>query len=161
MGVEDLAGYSLESAYSLSFTSIDTTPPPPPAAGDVSATIPDDTGRTTITTTQGTVGPHDSVMIVNRTQNISVPVLVNPDGSFSASIDAAIMDEVVISITDPAGNETIVAIEQFRNPDGSTVIGPSGGRLVADNGVYIDIPSGAFPSGAVAVSYTHLTLPTN
>jgi RHS repeat-associated protein len=155
-GIKDLAGYTLESPYSLVFTSLDTIPPPAPVAGAISATIPEDQGTTTINATQGTAGPHDTVSIINKTQGISTPVLVDADGSFSTNIESNIIDEVVISIIDSAGNETIVAIEQFRNPDGSTVIGPSGGRLVSENNVYLDIPSGAFPSGAV-VKITALT----
>ena len=38
---------------------------------------------------------------------------------------------------------------RFRNSDGSTVIGPQGGQLEADNGVILDIPAGAFPNGAI------------
>ncbi len=156
-GVKDLAGYSIESILTFGFTCLDTQPPPPPPAGSITATIPDgETGRTTITTTQGTAGPHDTVSIINKTQGTSMPVLVEADGSFSVNIDAEIIDEVVVSITDPAGNETVVSVGPFRNPDGSTVIGPQGGQLEAENGVILDIPPGAFPNGAI-VRITGLT----
>lgn len=55
-GIQDLAEYSLDSIFTFSFTSLDTEPPLPPTAGSINATIPDDTGRTTITVTQGTCG---------------------------------------------------------------------------------------------------------
>ncbi|MBW1902720.1 MAG: Ig-like domain-containing protein, partial [Deltaproteobacteria bacterium] len=155
-GIVDLAGYGLESIFVLSFTTLDTTPPPPPPAGNITATIPDNTGRTTITATQGTAGPHDTVSVINKTQNISSPVLVEADGSFSATIDANIIDEVVISITDPAGNETVVSTGLFRNPDGSVGVGPQGAQIEADNGAVLDIPEGAFPNGAI-VRFTGLT----
>ena len=148
-GIRDMAGYRLESPYVLVFSTLDTTPPPPPPAGAVTATIPDDTGKTTVTATQGTAGPHDTVSVFNRTQGISTPVLVDPDGGFSATVDADIMDEVVIRITDPAGNETVVPVGPFRNPDGSIVVGPAGAQIEVDNGVILDIPEGAFPQGAV------------
>ena len=148
-GITDLAGYSLEDVFVLSFTTLDTTPPPPPPAGNITATIPDDTGKTTVTTTQGTASPHDTVSIINKTQKISTPILVNADGSFNATVAADIMDEVVISITDPAGNETEVNLGRFRNSAGHGVIGPEGGQLESDNNIILDIPAGAFPDGAV------------
>jgi PKD repeat protein len=163
-GIKDLAGYTLESPYSLAFTSLDTIPPPAPEAGAISATIPEDQGTTAISATQGTAGPHDTVKIINKTQDISTPVLINENGSFSAIIDANIIDEVVISITDPAGNETVVSVGPFHNPDGSTVIGPEGGYLVAENGVIIDISAGTFPNGAVVrvagLSEAQIGIPT-
>ncbi len=148
-GVRDLAGYSLEEIFSFSFTTLDTTPPPLPPAGSINATIPGDDGRTTITATQGTAGVHDTVSVINKTDGTSTPVLVEADGSFSVNLDADILDEVVISIADPAGNEISVPIGRFRNPDGTVVIGPAGGLLEADNGVILDIPAGAFPAGAM------------
>ena len=153
--ISDLAGYMLEDVFVLSFTTLDTTPPPLPPAGNIAATIPDDTGRTTITATQGTAGPHDSVSIINQTQNTSTPVLVEADGSFSATIDAQIIDEVVISITDPAGNQAFVSTGLFRNPDGSIGVGPQGAKIEAGNGAVLDIPEGAFPNGAI-VRFTGL-----
>ena len=148
-GISDLAGYNLEGIFVLSFTTLDTTPPPPPPAGNITATIPVDTGSTTVTASQGTAGSHDTVSIINKTQEISTPVLVEADGSFSATVAADIMDEVVISITDPAGNETEVNLGRFRNSAGHGVIGPEGGQLESDNDIILDIPAGAFPDGAV------------
>jgi len=148
-GIKDLAGYSLSAPYTFSFNSLDTTPPPPPPAGNINATIPGDDGKSTVTGTQGSAGVHDTVKIINKTKDISVPALVNPDGSFSATIDAGILDEIVISITDPAGNETVVPVGRFKNSDGSIVVGPEGGEIVAENGVTLHIPEGTFPDGAV------------
>jgi len=146
--IRDLAGYTLEAPLVFSFTSLDTLPPALPAAAVITATIPD-TGQTTVSATQGTAGAHDTVTIINQTQELYVPVLVNPDGSFSTNIDAELMDEIVISITDPAGNETKVNLGRFKNSDGHAVIGPEGGQLEADNNIILDIPPGAFPEGAV------------
>ncbi|NOZ67765.1 MAG: hypothetical protein GXP46_00620 [Deferribacteres bacterium] len=147
-GIRDLAGYTLETPYVFTFTSLDTTPPPPPPAGNINATIPGDDGKTTVTGTQGSAGVHDTVRIINKTRGISIPVLVNPDGSFTATIEAGLTDEILISITDPAGNETVVPVGGFRNPDGS-VVGPEGGQIELENGVIIDIREGTFPEGAV------------
>ena len=155
-GISDLAGYNLEDIFVLSFTTLDTTPPPPPPAGNITATIPDETGRTTITATQGTAGPHDTVSVINQTQNTTTPVLVEADGSFSVTVDAQMIDTVVISITDPSGNETVVSAGLFRNPDGSVGVGPQGAQIEADNGAVLDIPEGAFPNGAI-VRFTGLT----
>ncbi|RLB24940.1 MAG: hypothetical protein DRG71_04700, partial [Deltaproteobacteria bacterium] len=154
--IKDMAGYPLQGPFSASFTSLDTTPPPPPPASAVNATIPREEGKTTVTGTQGTAGVHDTVVVVNKTKNISQPALVQPDGSFSTTIEAGLTDEIVISITDPAGNETVVPVGPFRDPDGSTVIGPQGGILEAENGVVLEIPEGAFPDGAI-VRVTALT----
>lgn len=148
-GIKDLAGYSLPAPYTIKFKSLDTIPPPPPPAGNITATIPDADGKTIVSATQGSAGVHDTVTVINKTKNISMPALVNPDGSFSTTIKAGLTDKLVISIKDRAGNETTVSIDRFRNPDGSTVIGPEGGKLEAENGVILDIPPGTFPKGAI------------
>lgn len=148
-GIKDLAGYSLPAPYTIKFKSLDTIPPPPPPTGNITATIPDADGKTIVSATQGSAGVHDTVTVINKTKNISMPALVNPDGSFSTTIRAGLTDKLVISIKDRAGNETTVSIDRFRNPDGSTVIGPEGGKLEAENGVILDIPPNAFPRVAI------------
>lgn len=146
--IKDLAGYTLETPVFFSFTSLDTLPPLPPAAATVGATIPA-SGQSTITATQGTAGPHDTVTVVNQTSGITTPVLVNDDGSFTATVAAELADRLVITITDQASNQTTLAVGAFRNPDGATVIGPEGGQLESNNNIILSIPPGAFPNGAI------------
>ncbi|MBI5756419.1 MAG: Ig-like domain-containing protein, partial [Nitrospirae bacterium] len=155
-GIQDLSGYGMASPFTSKFTSLDTEPPLPPPAGNVTATIPGTDGKTTITATQGTADVHDTVWIVNTTKGTSVPVLVDPDGSFTASIVAGITDKIQIKLTDPAGNETLVPIGLFRNPDGSVAVGPDGGQIFGADGLIIYVPTGAFPEGSI-VKVTSLT----
>ncbi len=155
-GVRDRAGRALAAPFASSFATLDTLPPPAPLAGALSVAIPDAAGRSRIAASQGTAGPHDTVTIVNKTRGTSVVVLVDADGSFRGSIDAGILDDVVIRIRDAAGNETEVALGRFKNPDGSVVVGPEGGALTAENDVVLVVPQGAFPQGAV-VKVTALT----
>ncbi len=79
--VADTSGYTLAAAVSIAFDSLDTTPPPLPPAGAISADIPS-AGRTTVTATQGTAGPRDTVWIRNRTTGTQTPVLVDANGGF-------------------------------------------------------------------------------
>jgi RHS repeat-associated protein len=153
--ITDLAGYALPAKVTAHFTSLSTTPPPAPPAGNLSATIPSN-GATTVAGTQGSAGLHDTVAIVNVTQKTSTPALVDPNGSFSAVVNAGLTDKLKIEITDPAGNKTSVDVPRFQNPDGSVAIGPEGGRITAAGDLALDIADGTFPAGAI-VKFTALT----
>ncbi|MCU1382032.1 MAG: hypothetical protein JWL71_729, partial [Acidobacteria bacterium] len=151
--VKDLVGRPLSAGAVTHFTSLDTTPPVAPAAGSITATIPDASGFTTVTATQGTAGAHDDVSIVNKTKKTSFPATVAADGSFSATFAVALGDKLQVSITDKSGNQTVVALPAFTrtNVDGSmaTVVGSEGGHLLGPAGIAVDVPAGAFGDGTV------------
>ncbi|MEQ1868665.1 MAG: papain-like cysteine protease family protein [Vicinamibacterales bacterium] len=151
--VKDPFGRSLPSAFVSAFTSLDTIAPLPPPAGSITATIPGADGKTTINATQGTAGTHDTVKIKNVTKGTFTPVILDPNGGFIVIVPAALTDKLQLLITDPSGNETLVALARFRqsNPDGtvSEAVGAEGGRLEGPGGVVIDVPAGAFSTGAV------------
>ncbi|MEQ1870489.1 MAG: Ig-like domain-containing protein [Vicinamibacterales bacterium] len=157
-GFRNLNGQPLAAAVIAHFTSLDTAPPVAPPAGNVTASIPDADGFTTVTATQGTAGLHDTVSIVNLTQNTSFPALVDPNGSFTARFLVALGDKLQVALTDPNGNQTVVPLPPFTrtNPDGSkaTVVSAEGGRITGPNGTIVDVPAGALPDGTiVTVSY--------
>jgi PKD repeat protein len=151
--ITDISGYSLPGAVSFSFDSLDTSPPPAPAAGSITADLPSATGTTTVSATQGTAGPRDTVWIRNRTTGVVTPAPVEANGSFSAIVAAALTDELEVVITDLAGNETVVEVPRFRrqNPDGSVSVGltSEGGAVEGPGGVRADVKPGTFPDGAV------------
>jgi hypothetical protein len=150
--IKDLAGYTMVSPFTATFNSLNTNPPPAPPAGSVTATIPSVGGTTTVIATQGTAGLHDSIYILNQTSGARNQVQVEPNGGFTATIQAGKKDRLSIDITSPAGITTTVQLPRFQqtNADGSitAVAGPEGGRIMGPGGVSVDIPAGAFPDSA-------------
>ena len=158
--IRDLAGYAMAATFAAEFTSLNTEPPPAPPAGTVTATIPTAGGSTTVTATQGTAGLHDTVYIINLTTGKQNQVQVDPNGGFSATVDATVKDRLSISITNPAGATTTVQLPRYqqKNEDGSitAVVGPEGGRIALPEGLYLDVPATAFADGET-VSFKSLT----
>ena len=151
--IADLSGYTLPQAITARFVSLDVTAPPPPAAGAVTASIPGADGLSTITATQGTAHPRDTVAVVNVTRGTATPVLLDPSGGFTVIVPAALSDQLRLRIVDTAGNETIVAMPRFSrlNANGSlsVAIDAQGGRIEGPGGVAMTIRPGTFPDGAV------------
>jgi hypothetical protein len=149
-GVADPFGRTLPAPFETRFTSLDTIAPPPPPAGSITATIPGTDGKTRINATQGTAGSHDTALIKNLTTGALTPVVLDPNGGFTATVAAAVTDKLQLIITDAAGNKTVVSLARFRqdNSDGtvSEAVGPEGGHLEGPGGVAIDVPAGAFPA---------------
>ncbi len=83
-------------------------------------------------------------MAENLTAGASVPGVAAADGSVSLSLGAGITDRVEITLTDPEGR-TVSFIRPFRDPDGTTVIGPDGGVVEGDGGIRAVVPPGAVP----------------
>ena len=125
------------------------TPPLRPPAGQISATIPDAAGFSTVSATQGTVQPDWIVVIKNQTTGALTAVLPEADGSFSVRVPAAASDKLVLLLQDTAGNQTEAPLSRFRNPDGSVAVGTDGGVVEGPEGVSIEIPAGALPPGTV------------
>ena len=87
--IRDLNGRALAAPFVSHFSTVDTTPPLPPAAGALAATIPDATGHSTVTGSQGTAEPEWTVSIRNLTTKALTAVLPESDGSFSVRVPAA------------------------------------------------------------------------
>jgi hypothetical protein len=150
--IADLSGYTLPQAVTSRFSSLDITAPPLPPAGTIAASIPAN-GTTTVTGTQGTAGPHDTVSILNQTRGTTTPVLLDPSGGFSAIVAAGLGDQLRLKIVDAAGNVTVVDLPLFTrtNADGSVsaAVGAAGGRVDGPGGVSASVKPGTFPDGAI------------
>ena len=131
--LQDAGGRNAASEFTSTFTTIDLAPRPTPPAGSISATVPGASNRTTVSATQGTAGLRDEVKIFNLTKNTFQIALVNPDGSFAATLDAKTTDKLRIGITTPGGAQTNIDIARFsqENADGSitSTVDASGGVL--------------------------------
>jgi len=147
--IQDLSGNPMGAPFVSQFATVDQTPPPPPPPGTITATIPDGTGRTIVSGTQGTAEPGGIVIVKNLTTGTLTTVTADTDGSFSAQVAASTADKLQLILRDAFGNETVVAIGSFRNPDGSVVVGSEGGRVEGSGGVFVEIPPGALPEGTV------------
>jgi len=147
--VKDLVGRPMGAPFVSQFTTLNVTPPPAPAAGALSASIPDASGKATVSGTQGTAVPGGSVNIKNVANGAITTLTPNADGSFSGQVTASPADKLELTIIDADGNKTTVAVPAFRNADGSVVVGAVGGRVEGPGGVVVDIPAGALPEGTV------------
>ena len=89
--------------FASQFTTVNVTPPPPPPAGAVNATIPDASGKTTVTGTQGTAVPGGTVNVKNLASGAITTLTPNADGSFSGQVAAARTDKLDVTIVDADG----------------------------------------------------------
>jgi len=144
--IQDSAGYNLAGFTPVSFTTQDLTPPV--SQGELSLSMPDDNGFTTVTGTPGTAEPNSIVYIINNTSGMVVTVSIPSadDGSFSEQILTDINDEIIITIVDASGNSTTLNPGPFQDETtGAVVIGPKGGTVKGEGGIEINIPAGALP----------------
>lgn len=151
-GVKDTSGYGLVADVTAQFESLDTNPPAQPAAGQLSASIPNAQGLTTVSGTQGTAAPTDRVFVDNLTKKTTAVALVDPNGSFSTVIVAGLTDKLRVRIVDGSGNETTQDLGVFKqtNADGSVsqAVGAEGGVVDGPGGLRATIKPGTFPAGA-------------
>ncbi len=147
--IRDTAGHALAAPFLSQFTTVDVTPPAPPPAGTVVASIPDPSGNTTMTGSQGTADPAGVVIVRNLRNNALTTLTPNADGSFSGVVAALRTDRLEMTIRDAAGNQTTVAVAPFRGADGSVVVGAAGGRVEGPGGVFVEIPVNAVPDGTI------------
>lgn len=147
--IRDTAGHAMTAAFASQFTTVDVTPPTPPPAGTVVASIPDASGHTTISGSQGTADPGGVVIIRNLRNNALTTLTPSADGSFSGIVAALKTDRLEMTIRDAAGNTTTVPVAPFRSADGSVVVGAAGGRVEGAAGVFVDVPVDALPDGTV------------
>jgi RHS repeat-associated protein len=147
--IKDLQGYPLGQDVVSHFTIKKTTPPPMPAAGAITATFPDADGFITITATQGSAEPNDTVLLVNDTTGEIVSVTPLTDGSFTKKIRAQLGDEIKVVLMDRSGNQTVVSYITFRSDDGKYLVTAKGGTVEGEGGSLLDIPDGALVGPAV------------
>lgn len=161
--IRDLSGNLLQEPAQISFHTEDQTPPPRPQAGNITATIPNSNGFSTVSGSPGTVEPGWTVAVRNLTNGALTTLIVGPDGSFTGLVPAAKTDKLELVIIDQVGNETTLALSRFRDPDGSTVVGSEGGEVQGAGGVVVTIPPDALSDGtivrAMPVSEADLALP--
>jgi len=88
--VRDLGGRPMGTPFVSQFTAVNVTPPSPPPAGAVNATIPDASGKTTVSATQGTAVPGGTVQIKNLFSGAITALTPNADGSFNGQVTASL-----------------------------------------------------------------------
>jgi len=96
----DLASNS--SSLVVAFT-LDGEPPAPPDTAQVTVGAPSG-GQVTVSAPAGAATPGDTVTLTNSRTGQSVQATVAADGSYSLQIGAQAGDEIVIVISDSAGN---------------------------------------------------------
>lgn len=142
-GIKDLQGYTLGSDATAAFTVRKTTPPPPPPAGSITATFPDSDGFVTITGTQGSADPKDTVLIINDASGEIVSVKPAENGSFTAKVRAQLGEEIKVVLMDYSGNQTLVSYITYKSDDGKYLVTAKGGKVEGEGGSVLEIPEGA------------------
>jgi len=141
--IKDLQGYTLGQDLSSSFTVRKTSAPPLPAAGMVTGTFPDADGFITVTGTQGSAEPNDTVLLVNDNSGEIVSLTPGSDGSFSGKIRGQLGDQIKVVLMDNSGNQTVISYLTFKSDDGRYLVTAKGGSVQGDSGSQLDLPDGA------------------
>ena len=166
VAIHDLAGNPL-APFQASFTTVDTSRPVPPPAGQITTTLPDDSGLIQIIGTQGSANPGSAVTATNLRTQETFTVLADDTGQFRIRISAAVGDTLGLTFRNAAGQTQNISITQMVNPDGNTGLGSSGGTVVGASGRSATILSGALATPGIfrlidTVDSTTLpTLPAN
>ncbi|HEY6871276.1 MAG TPA: Ig-like domain-containing protein [Geobacteraceae bacterium] len=154
--VKDLQGYPLGQDVTSGFTVRKTTPPPMPAAGAVSGTFPDADGFITVTGTQGSADPKDTVLIINDTTGEIASVAPASNGSFTGKVKGQLGDQIKVMLMDYSGNQTLISYLTFKGPDGSYLVTAKGGKIEGEGGSILEIPEGAL-YGPTVIKMTVIT----
>ncbi len=128
------------------FTTKDNTPP----VYDLEAIVfsmPDANGMVTVSAPAGTLPPTTQVLIINEGNGVVVSFMVGNDGGFAGELPASISDRLLVTVQDPAGNTVSFQRSQYVAPDGTTGIGPGGGKVQGTGGTELRIPDGAVTRG--------------
>jgi pimeloyl-ACP methyl ester carboxylesterase/uncharacterized Zn-binding protein involved in type VI secretion len=147
--VKDLQGYPLGQDVVSAFTVRRTTPPVMPAAGNISGTFPDADGFITVTATQGSADPANTVLLINDTTGEITSVKPATNGSFAGRTRAQLGDEIKVVIMDYSGNQTLVSYITFKSDDGKYLVTAKGGKVEGEGGSILDIPEGALVGPAI------------
>jgi len=97
-------GFGQTATTSVTFT-LDTQPPAIPDAAQISVGTPTG-GQVSVSAASGSATTGDTVTLLNGRTGLIVQGTVQGDGSYSIQITAEAGDDLVITITDPAGNTT-------------------------------------------------------
>lgn len=110
--------------------------------------MPGANGLAAITAPAGTFAPGTTVLIVNTGNGIVLSLTVANDGSLSGSIEAAVYDRLLITVSDPIGRTTSLQRSTYVAADGTTAVGSGGGVVTGPGGVEMRVPEGAIPTAA-------------
>jgi hypothetical protein len=141
--VKDVQGYPLGQDIVSTFTVRKTTPPPMPPAGSITATFPDADGFITVTATQGSAEPGNTVLLINDTTGEITSVKPQTNGSFTGKVRAQLGDEIKVVLMDYSGNQTVISYLTFKGPDGKYLVTAKGGKVEGEGGSLLEIPEGA------------------
>lgn len=145
---QPLSGNQADGSFVSTFTTMDMTPPAKPEAGQISMSMPDDSGIVAIRASQGTVEPGLVVWATNLTTGAITTVIAGDDGSFSLQLTAGIADKVQLSIQDKAGNTTSFSPGLFDSGDGNAAVSAEGGTVHLPDGSSFTFAPGSFAKPA-------------
>lgn len=77
----------------------------------------------------GFAEPQSPVVLVNQTSGRTTTVLARPDGSFTGSIEAAVDDELAVTVANANGTRNTIAVSRQVFADGSVALFSGGGTL--------------------------------
>jgi hypothetical protein len=120
-----------------------------PAAGAVSGTFPDADGFITVTGTQGSAEPTNTVLLINDNSGEIVTVKAQSNGSFSGKVRGQLGDEIKVVLMDYSGNQTLVSYITFKSDDGKYLVTAKGGKVEGEGGSVLEIPDGALVGPAI------------
>ncbi len=109
--------------------------------------FPDANGMVTVSAPPGTLPPGTTILIINEGNGVVVSFMAGNDGAFTGDLPASISDRLMVTVTDPNGNITTFQRSQYVAPDGTTGIGPGGGKVQGTGGTELRIPDGAITRG--------------
>jgi len=94
--------------------------------------------------------PGTTILIINSGNGVVLSLTAGNNGEINSELPATINDRMLITITDPFGNQTTFEKSQYVNPvTGETAVGAGGGTVEGPGGVELRIPEGALDKALV------------
>ena len=132
--VRNTSGASLAGFAPVSFATLDPDKPVQPDLGRIVASLPDVDGFVLVFGNGGSAQPGSAVTGTTERTQETITVIALNDGSFRFRLSALIGDAIDLTLRDASGRETTVPLTQFVGDDGTTSIGPVGGRVEGPDG---------------------------
>ncbi len=111
--------------------------------------FPDANGLVKVTAPSGTFPPGTTILVINGGNGFVASFTAGNDGQVGGDLPATINDVLLVSVTDPFGNNVTFERGEYVDPlTGETAIGSKGGTVRSlDGKAQLDVPEGAFDQG--------------
>ena len=154
-GVTDLSGYQLAQTVVSTFTTLEQLQHDDLDPTRIHLVEPDGGGNALVLGQSGAVPAGTLVFVENTTSFVATSsVTADGDGSFDLSIEATLLDTLLLHVVIEGSNEIVVELTPFKSADlRSAYVGGEAVEFTTGDGISVSVEKGTF-SGPAVVTVT-------